>query len=1416
MQEAVNTQGLIGIDRDTQPELQTQGTYRFALNMKESMGSMAQIENMNSNELCVELPGNIIGSVYLTDKFLLFITDNTNSEIGYFYPNECLYEKIEIPCNLNFSTQYPIQAVYKVSQVCDGYSIYWTDGINPVRYIELEDLPKDCNDLTLFNCQSLPSLEVTSVNDGGGNLMCGSYSFAIRYKKKTGETTSFFSITNPVSIYDDPFNSIPWRFIDGCPGGETTTKSITLTISNIDTNYDYYELAILFHANGVNSHKLIENIPITTTVFQVTNNGLTDIDILEVVIPLAKWKYADLITIHQDRLFLGGVQDVRDIEFQKQANDIKIEWFTIKIPIKDAYKNPLYQKYRSFMGDEKYAFGIVLEFCDGSTTPFAFHIPGPTEEDITCFTFPLLSKLLIEEGQPLQDIQYNDLWDIVPENDINNFFDCEKYVWEVFNTAGICETPEEEFIIEEDCGIVTNIIPGKWHSGHMAFTEECEIYPDTKGCDDKPIYPHIENPDGSFTMKKVRHHRMPSRRLEPHFEGATPIATDCPQDSPSFTSRPWENHFIFPIGIKVSNIDISSVTDAVGYKIVMVKRDDTNKSIIGKGLMHKGFYGHDEVTGKQYIFPPYVVNDSNSVSPLTPATGVTNFEQCQVYKFHSPDTSFSTPLLDSVYFHYESELGGNSRHYGIQGTNVIGEQCCAARFNVNTINYNDLNVFQHNSKVELPTYIAANTFLNNVYEASYYNIFGESGVLFRINGGAYPFVNNQFCSSGAATNYSDNSYFMYTQGADFCTENVVSCVRAFYGGLKRYRCNQYDSIPSLKYIDVSRESSQTTETEIFGDSFINYWAYARYGPTSGYILNQAECYNQEDLKLPGYPYTAVIHTICESDINVDLRYEKNVSEPYVPNLNKGAMNLDVQIDQPGTVWSEAFLSKFHLNLETGSHVNVGINNYFTYNHDFSRVNDHRVYSGLPVHYSPCDCKNTYVNSIAASDLSLGIKDGWRIFRVNNIISIPKNTGRLMNIFTMNNNFFAHTEHNIWQIITAGTQLQANAANVYLGSGDIFSSVPQYIYAVPEGLGGIQQSEGFLLNQLGYLFIDNVGAKLINLNQGISFLEKGLVSWLRDNLIFQIKKLVPEFPIAYTDKVGWHIGYDYTNSLILITKKDFSLKDESLYYGLYDETNCEINKIYFNQDLNSFVKIINNNCNFEIIEYNTNEYLCNVSWTLSYSPIRKMFKSWHSFIPDYYLYDRYNLFTSKNGSIYKHNIPHKYQTYYGINYPSSIELLTKNKQTAFWDNAYLLQEAYEYNNQYKKELNVDSPPSYGFIYNKTQNSGILNFYHTTDYDDDYMSKSINNSNLVKIFKKNDVWTYNDFNDYVIDNTIPHTTCECLDPIDEIPNTDAIDFNKPYYIISQFRGLYLIQRLYWNTETKRYVTTLLTNSITYTNV
>ncbi|WP_196301203.1 hypothetical protein, partial [Streptococcus pneumoniae] len=72
-------------------------------------GQVGVIGNEPSNLNCVTLPYTLIGCIASADnEWILFTTDNINSEIGIFNESECKYTKlVNDPC-LNFSTKHLI------------------------------------------------------------------------------------------------------------------------------------------------------------------------------------------------------------------------------------------------------------------------------------------------------------------------------------------------------------------------------------------------------------------------------------------------------------------------------------------------------------------------------------------------------------------------------------------------------------------------------------------------------------------------------------------------------------------------------------------------------------------------------------------------------------------------------------------------------------------------------------------------------------------------------------------------------------------------------------------------------------------------------------------------------------------------------------------------------------------------------------------------------------------------------------------------------------------------------------------------------------------------------------------------------------------------------------------------------------
>ena len=100
---------------------------------------------------------------------------------------------------LNFDINYPIQGTYKTLDYCNETIIYWVDGLNPVRKLNLFriDEVEVCDDYNVFRCSKGLTIDVTQVNDVGGafNVWCISICYSIA-------SGNFSYITNPVSITD--------------------------------------------------------------------------------------------------------------------------------------------------------------------------------------------------------------------------------------------------------------------------------------------------------------------------------------------------------------------------------------------------------------------------------------------------------------------------------------------------------------------------------------------------------------------------------------------------------------------------------------------------------------------------------------------------------------------------------------------------------------------------------------------------------------------------------------------------------------------------------------------------------------------------------------------------------------------------------------------------------------------------------------------------------------------------------------------------------------------------------------------------------------------------------------------------------------------------------------------------------------
>ena len=618
----------IGLNLDQTLNQIKPGTLTYALNaaLENFDSSSVNYQNEQGNELCVTFPKGyiLIGTHFINEqnKHIFYITnpDTNDSQIGYMDNNDCIYNTLVDAVCLNFSINHPIhKTVHKITNCTT--EIYWTDGINPRRYLDINNVPKllqtgstlcdpiysdevDCNQLKLQPNFSIPQIAVTDITTGG-ELVAGTYQFAAQYSDAAGNPyTSYYSVTNPTPIADPFVTTVNYNY--------TVGKSIILNMTGLDTTgqYQYFNLAVIKTINGITSVELVgtyfieeANDRITYTGQNKTQIRLTINDIFE------KFPYYDIaqdITSVQDVLVWDNLTSIDRINYQEIASGINLLWETYRIPATENYADELNAtNLRGYLRDEVYAFEIVFLLKNGKQTD-GFHIPG-REQNYNEFSQPNIPDTSADFiGEPEPGTNYSPYW-------------------KIYNTASVLGTAPE---YSPD-----PTYKGSYQYGEFAYWESTDEYP----C----------NVDvwGDLAGLPIRHHKFPDILVSPAYESK--IFT-----GPS--TMVMGNDAVFPIGVRVNNADIrnlittSSLTaeqkdDIIGYKIVRGDRG-TNKSIIAKGILRN--VGTYEREGQSYYYPNYPYNDLEE-DPFLNEVNNAWTKLCEpwdinVFEFNMPETGTPT------------------------------------------------------------------------------------------------------------------------------------------------------------------------------------------------------------------------------------------------------------------------------------------------------------------------------------------------------------------------------------------------------------------------------------------------------------------------------------------------------------------------------------------------------------------------------------------------------------------------------------------------------------------------------------------------------------------------------------------------------------------------------------------------------
>lgn len=418
-----------GLHTDNHPSEQPKESYRFALNAvnENIVGNQTHLSNEPSNYACTVIPQGfyIIGDKYIEDnESVLFLVNPTTNqqEIGILKKNN-IYATVVRSSVLGFSLTNQIDCTYRIRRGGEKV-VYWVDGNNRPRtfnltkpqdfytqayknYLQLGGNPNtytlekwDANSFNLIKTYNeIPYFSDVQVLDYG-SIKPGSYNFAIQYVDEDLNPTEWINVSNTVNIYNDNTGNV-YESIRGSYNLHeyqkfpVANKSIKLWLTNLDTTYPYYRIAIIQANAGtgkVNKVLVAEKQPINVPIFIYAGNdsALTEIDINEIRVDKENIFKPQHIEQLENRLVLANTEGLAYnwCEFQKYASKIDSN-LTTKNVILNSVKSDANVKnakstffYRGYMPGEVYSFGIMYIMKDNSLSP-VFHIPGKSTSNVS-------------------------------------------------------------------------------------------------------------------------------------------------------------------------------------------------------------------------------------------------------------------------------------------------------------------------------------------------------------------------------------------------------------------------------------------------------------------------------------------------------------------------------------------------------------------------------------------------------------------------------------------------------------------------------------------------------------------------------------------------------------------------------------------------------------------------------------------------------------------------------------------------------------------------------------------------------------------------------------------------------------------------------------------------------------------------
>jgi hypothetical protein len=251
---------------------------------------------------------------------ICYVSDNLNSILKLNVDGGNLVSSITPIVFSNFGLQNQFSSIraQKVEENENYNRIYWTDGVNPIKTININATSNvyatftGPDDFNLFSKSPLRPPVIRSVEDAG-NVNCGSWSYCYRLISIDGKQSVISPISNPVPLGASSKNFIYKDYV----GGSISTssgKSVTLRISDIGQVYNSIQLIGIQYLNndGGAAFFLLKDEKISGTTINLTHNGNESVTVItagELFTKKNTFDIAQDIAIKDNRLLAANLKN---------------------------------------------------------------------------------------------------------------------------------------------------------------------------------------------------------------------------------------------------------------------------------------------------------------------------------------------------------------------------------------------------------------------------------------------------------------------------------------------------------------------------------------------------------------------------------------------------------------------------------------------------------------------------------------------------------------------------------------------------------------------------------------------------------------------------------------------------------------------------------------------------------------------------------------------------------------------------------------------------------------------------------------------------------------------------------------------------------------------------------------------------